>query len=389
MPELDSLRGIAILGVVFYHGLSQYDSARLPWLGHVFLVGTKYGWLGVNLFFVLSGFLITGILLDSKSGPSYYKRFYIRRALRILPAYFLLLFFLVLFSRTGLADRHVSWSFVGLSLIYLSNFTNFFHVPMQYGPLWSLAVEEQYYLLWPTAVRAISRKLVAFCALGVFLFCPLLRGIAFALGHSSEVGYTWMVADGLATGSLLAILARTLLSERRSMKWFSIICPTVSIVLIGAGSGYGTLSPITPPTVIGAALRWTLFNILFAGSLSGALVIGTSRWSGIVQRPIMRFFGEISYGLYLVHTLAFDLIDHLSARFSPSLGRLAVQGHITMMLIRFIVGPGFATGCAFLSRRYFEEPFLKLKDRWTASPKMGVVASPGGDQPVVRADGAA
>src|ERR1700686_53956 len=89
MPELDTVRGLAILLVLFFHGFGfQFASAPLPRLAHLFVVATMPGWVGVNLFFVLSGFLITGILLDSKNHPHYYRRFYVRRALRILPAYY-------------------------------------------------------------------------------------------------------------------------------------------------------------------------------------------------------------------------------------------------------------------------------------------------------------
>jgi peptidoglycan/LPS O-acetylase OafA/YrhL len=99
----------------------------------------------------------------------------------------LLLLLLLLLPRIGIVEGRISWSFVGLSLIYLSNVTNFFGVAMQYGPLWSLAVEEQFYLLWPAAVRNLSQRALAFCALAVFLGCPLLRAIAFAYGHPAEV----------------------------------------------------------------------------------------------------------------------------------------------------------------------------------------------------------
>jgi len=176
MPELDTLRGVAILAVVFYHGFSQCDTTGLPGIVRAFFAASRFGWLGVNLFFVLSGFLITGILLDSKGTPRYYKSFYVRRALRILPAYLLLLLLLLLLPRIGVVDGRISWSFVGLSLIYLSNVTNFFGVAMQYGPLWSLAVEEQFYLLWPAAVRNLSRRALAFCAVAVFLGCPFFAG---------------------------------------------------------------------------------------------------------------------------------------------------------------------------------------------------------------------
>jgi len=369
MPELDTLRGVAILAVVFYHGFSHCDTTGLPGIVRAFFAATRFGWLGVNLFFVLSGFLITGILLDSKGTPRYYKSFYIRRALRILPAYLLLLLLLLLLPRIGVVEGRISWGFVGLSLIYLSNVTNFFGVAMQYGPLWSLAVEEQFYLLWPAAVRNLSRRALAFCALAVFLGCPLLRAIAFAYGHPAEVWYTWMVADGLASGSLLAISSRTLLTDRRSMKWFSVLCITASLLLIVAGARFGTLSPGAPTTLLGASLRWTLFNVLFTGTLGAALLLGASRWTRIVQRPVLQFFGEISYGLYLIHTLVFEVTGRFVAPFAIRLARLTLRSDapLTLILIRFLVGSGAATLIALLSRRYFEEPFLNLKDKWAVA----------------------
>ncbi|HKN71329.1 MAG TPA: acyltransferase [Terriglobales bacterium] len=369
MPELDTLRGVAILAVVFYHGLSQCDTTGLPGIARAVFAASRFGWLGVNLFFVLSGFLITGILLDSKGTPRYYKSFYVRRALRILPAYLLLLLLLLLLPRIGIVEGRISWSFVGLSLIYLSNVTNFFGVAMQYGPLWSLAVEEQFYLLWPAAVRNLSQRALAFCALAVFLGCPLLRAIAFAYGHPAEVWYTWMVADGLASGSLLAISSRTLLTDRRSMKWFSALCMTASLLLISLAARFGTLSPVPPTTLLGASLRWTLFNVLFTGMLGTALLLGASGWAQIVRRPVLQFFGEISYGLYLIHTLVFEVTGHFVAPVAMRLARFRVQGDapLPLILIRFLVGAVAATLIAFLSRRYFEEPFLKLKNRWAAS----------------------
>ena len=365
MPELDTLRGLAILAVVFYHGFSQCDTTGLPAIVLALVNVARFGWLGVNLFFVLSGFLITGILLDSKRTANFYKRFYVRRALRILPAYFLLLLFLLLPPRIGIVDRQISWGFVGLSLVYLSNFTYFFGVSMQYGPLWSLAVEEQFYLLWPAAVRNLSRRGLGFCALAIFLACPLLRATAFAFGHLAEAQYTWMVADGLASGSLLAILSRTSLAERRSMKWFSALCITSSVLLIGLGWRFGTLSFAHPATILGASLRWTLFNVLFSGTLSAVLLLGTSPWARIVQRPLLQFFGEISYGLYLIHTLVFEVTGRFVT--PTTMGFAGLSGDFPLTLMRFLVGAMAATMIAFLSRRYFEEPFLKLKDRWTAT----------------------
>src|SRR5580698_1276384 len=120
MPELDTIRGIAVLGVLLLHAFAwQYGGLHFGVLAQTFLVATQPGGLGVNLFFVLSGFLITGILLDSRDKPYFYRRFYTRRALRILPAYYLLLIVLLVL-------RSSSAAFVGLSFVYLANMTDFF-----------------------------------------------------------------------------------------------------------------------------------------------------------------------------------------------------------------------------------------------------------------------
>ena len=176
-----------------------------------------------------------------------------------------------------------------------------------------------------------------------------------------------MVADGLASGSLLAISSRTLLTDRRSMKWFSALCITASLLLISLGARFGTLSPVPPTTLLGASLRWTLFNVLFTGMLGTALLLGSSGWARIVRRPVLQFFGEISYGLYLIHTLVFEVTGHFVVPVVMRLARLKVQGEAPLALIRFLVGAVAATLIAFLSRRYFEQPFLKLKDKWAAA----------------------
>ena len=154
MPELDSVRGIAILMVLFFHGLAPPLSSPVAGWARTLLAFTQAGWTGVNLFFVLSGFLITGILLDSKARPHYFQRFYLRRVLRILPALYVTLAALWLIGQ-------ISWRFLALSAFFLANSVNFFGQALQYGPLWSLAVEEHFYLLWPSLVRKFSSSTLA------------------------------------------------------------------------------------------------------------------------------------------------------------------------------------------------------------------------------------
>ena len=356
MPELDSVRGIAITGVLLLHAFYwQYSSFQFSGLPRLFMLATAPGWLGVNLFFVLSGFLITGILLDSKEKPQYFRRFYIRRALRILPAYYLLLILLAVLHSS-------SWSFIGLSFVYLANVTGLFGVPADYGPLWSLAVEEHYYIFWPAIVYKLTRRHLAIVTVGICLLIPVLRAVFFHLGYTAGLGwYTWFVADGLATGSLLAIFLRT----SASRKMVVVVSGTLLVagfILSIVGRPFGIL---TRERVLGAALQQTVIDIVFAGFLLLVLLLGTSAHRRYVNNSVLRFLGYISYGLYLIHLLVFRMYDKLCRMFWPSLQ--PTPRHFGLIVLRFFLAGGAAIGLAYLSRKYFEERFLQLKSRFAGA----------------------
>lgn len=374
MPELDSLRGVAILLVLFFHG---FDSPEIVWSrlsmpARAFFTACLGGWTGVYLFFVLSGFLITGILLDSKPKPQYYRRFYIRRALRILPAFYLLLLLLIVLPRTGwLAHRKVGWPFIALSFAYLANMTTLFGVPGQYAVLWSLAVEEHFYLIWPAVIRGLSRRAIAWCALAIFLVSPALRAGAYWINWNPTATYTWLAADGLAIGALLGTLSRGWLAERIPMWKFSILCTSAAVAVFLLGTPFGIWRGVT---FTGAVFQQTAVNLFCTGVLGLTLLAGTSRFRWMVQWRWLRWFGEISYGLYLFHMLAFDFVDHSIIRFFPDYYP-QVLASIGPLFVRFLVSMGIAVGAAFLSRKYFEERFLKLKGRWT-TPTSGLLPCP-------------
>lgn len=356
MPELDSLRGIAILGVLFLHGFYwPYASLRLSSFGTLFLRATQPGWLGVNLFFVLSGFLITGILLDSKARPDFYKRFYGRRALRILPAYYLLLLLLGLLGQAGPA-------YLGLSFVYLANVTDLFGVANDYGPLWSLAVEEHYYIFWPTVVRNVSTRGVAIIASSILVLVPVLRAFAFLGGHTAGLAsYTWFVADGLAAGGLIAVLLRTNISRKRLVQLTCLlIVAAIAISIVGSPHGI-----LTRNTVLGAALQHTVITVLFGGVLLGCLLVGTSAQAAWVNQPTLQFFGYISYGLYLIHLMVFRVYDVLCRKIWPEL--LPRNDHFGLIALRFVFAGSAAVGLAYLSRKYFEQRFLNMKDKLETS----------------------
>jgi peptidoglycan/LPS O-acetylase OafA/YrhL len=360
MPELDTLRGIAVLLVLFFHGfyfatLADRFHGPVRW----FVMATDMGWMGVNLFFVLSGFLITGILLDGRNDSGYYRRFYVRRALRILPAYYGFLLLLFAIVRLGLVNRQTSWQFLGVSLVYLSNVSILFGVPSQYGALWSLSVEEHFYLLWPAAVRNVSRRFLAWTCVLIIVVCPLLRAFYYWRHYEYGAGYTWLVADGLAWGALLALLARGKVSSRRGMARFGAICLAGTAGLVVVLLPFGIASS---RTMAGGLLIVSVINSFFAGALALALVLGSGPWKGVFNLRVLKFFGEISYGLYLVEMLAFDVVDRILGHWGLQVSH--TRGSFAVVLLRFALAATLATTVAYLSRRYYEEPFLRLKHKF-------------------------
>jgi peptidoglycan/LPS O-acetylase OafA/YrhL len=345
MPELDSVRGIAILSVVFFHGMARPLHAELSTFGGWLFTLSQYGWSGVNLFFVLSGFLITGILLDSRQRPDYFRRFYFRRALRILPALYGVLLILLI-------SGWISFRFMGISVLFLANFAGVLGAGGGYGPLWSLAVEEHFYMLWPLLVRRYSLRKLMILASAICIGSPFLRILTLvdsSVPQHFASFYTWFNVDGLSLGALLAIWLR--MSSFRRDQLARIALPVM--VLSSAAFLFLGGHPWADATVVKSAC-----NLASAGFLSCMLLVGTSKWGFVIDRPILRFFGFISYGLYLVHVATFHLIDIM---LSHHLAILIGNGKpMIATLLRFGSGLVVGTGIAYLSRRFFEEKFLRV-----------------------------
>lgn len=357
MPELDSIRGIAILAVLIYHGFYwKTDLSVFPRFERLIITTFWAGRLGVNLFFVLSGFLITGLLLDSRCRKDYFRRFYIRRGLRILPAYLATIAIL-------LAIHYTTSAFIVLSLAYLSNLTPLFGVAIGYPVLWSLAVEEHFYLVWPTIVRWFRVQALLYCSLAIIVLSPICRLVSFYIAHnrgsvSFEINdYTWNSADGLACGAVLAIILREYNLDRRRLLQVCCLCILLSATIWIFGLPFGIISRQTP---FGMALQVVPWHFLFVALIGICLVVGTGQRHSLVQIPILRFFGEISYGLYLIHVLVFEGFDWLAKQYRvPGIG----WGKMSDLAVRFAYAGCGAVLLAYLSRRQFENRFLKLKSR--------------------------
>ena len=232
IPPLDGVRGVAIILVLISH---------LDWTPPVFagrprevLVNFAYtGWTGVELFFVLSGFLITGILLDSKRAENYFSLFYIRRALRILPLSYATLFAaFILFPLLGrLGVPHFPRIFYSAQLwcwFYVGNWAPFWHKHIPYfGHFWSLAVEEQFYLVWPCVVYMTRRRTLTRTCLALALVAQVLK-IALAVKGVDVYNLTTSHLDSLGLGALAALIVR-------DEKWIRRLFPHLKHFISGIG----------------------------------------------------------------------------------------------------------------------------------------------------------
>lgn len=376
-PALDGLRAIAFFMVFLQHYM------YIPW-----------GNSGVNLFFVLSGFLITGILWDTRDSPHRARNFYIRRTLRIFPLYYGI--FLVLLLLTPLL--HWQWSKYWMAWpLYLGNYLRFFNPSaaqsgsvlqlaadaglflgrsatgghINLGHFWSLCVEEQFYLLWPWVVFSIpSRRALLWLSSIVVLVLPFLR--FFMQPHLSawllkeEIFYrlTPFELDSLLLGAVLALLWRSP-SRQRMLSFAQRITPFALLVCAAAYVWTARHSPDAFGEFRFPTWRWT-FGLSLTNALSAILIVCALRPETWVYRAMsvswIRSVGRISYGAYIFH----DIYDSRAHDIFRNAFPVFVHTH------RFASGLFVAVPClivtlllASLSFRFFESPFLNLKEKFS------------------------
>ena len=362
IPALDGLRGCAILAVLLLHftsALTTPTGAPARLVKQVF----SLGWTGVDLFFVLSGFLITGILADARETPHRYRTFYARRALRILPLYygFVLLLFVVpplIGARTyttAFADQLPYW-------LYLQNFWPLSNGALDFAAhLWSLAIEEQFYLAWPLVVFTLSRT----AALRVCVLC-LAGALAYRVASVFMVDdlrtvyfHTLGRIDGLALGGAIALMARGNggLARLRRM------APAVLILSVALLAG-APLHPsgYNPGGAYMVSVGYSALALFFGALLVLALDGGWPALPRLLSGRVLRFFGRYSYGLYVVHVplIALARLAGVSPdAFAGTRWELAaLLGYVALMAAASIV-------VALASWNLYEKPFLKLKSRFT------------------------
>ncbi len=341
--SLDGVRGIAALMVMFFHFFSGLNTQS-----HLLGLLAKYsvfGQTGVSLFFVLSGFLITRILLHTKESPYFFRNFYIRRTLRIFPLYYLflaLVFFVVpLLQNIRIAPfSEQVWYWV-----YLQNIAITFEWKNA-GPIhfWSLAVEEHFYLFWPLVVYCLEPKKIK-VVIAVLIAAAFITRIILVNNGLETFYFTLARMDELAVGALLAILeteGKLKPSNANKFIWLFLllIIPTLILWVLSTGQKLAAIQ----------VSKYALLSFCYF-SLTGFIISVKENHLIIKSLRLFSYTGKISYGLYVYHPLCFFLIGYYFK--------------IQSVLLLFLASFAFSYLAATLSFYLFENKFLTLKEKLT------------------------
>lgn len=360
---LDGIRGIAILMVLIVHLFPLHAESAFTL---VIARASGLFWLGVDLFFVLSGYLITGILLRSRGEPGYYRNFLLRRTLRIFPAYFLVLAFIMLvlpLVHAPLADGSLQalWPWF---VSYLQNWPIALRGDSFPWPgvnhFWSLAIEEQFYVIWPLVVALVAGARLRTLCIAIIVGTVLLRAGLYFAGTDWTFLYTSTVTrlDGLAIGALIATLspaqARAWLPHAR---WIGGLALGVLLALSAMGGGLYSERVV----VIALTSATACFGALLLITHAGALPTWAQR---LLAAPSLRWLGLYSYGIYLLHYVLYWPIHYAVDALLPGMVETATN--------RFLLTVGLLTlavtlAAAWAMFRCVEAPLLRLREREHAS----------------------
>lgn len=360
IPALDALRGLAILVVTFYR--FRYGPEDDSYAGQLLAHGLHWGSRGVDLFFVLSGFLITGILFDSKTrDPHFFRNFYARRTLRIFPLYFgSLALFLILMPLCfampiafDAARENQFWLWAYCSNIYMS-----FDGSWCFGALdhfWSLAVEEHFYLVWPFVIFFCSQRQALIAALSIAALAALGRiglSVVTEPGVAVDVA-TWFRCDALLIGSAFALLLRGNM-DRSTFRWIAWGALTIGLL--------GSVPWLLQPESRMKTIPHTTFAIMFGGVVAlAATSAPQSWWQKVWNSRILGTFGRYSYAMYVFQA---PLMPLLAPVFSTAMLLNYTGSVFAARLIYILSMTALTFALAIVSWHVLEKHCLKLKKRF-------------------------
>lgn len=371
VPALDGVRGLAILLVLLHHFVAQTTptnrlEAAVIWV-------CSYGSLGVDLFFVLSGFLITGILYDARGDPHFFRNFYMRRVLRIFPLYYAVLavvFFVVPLipalrgSEIAALRDEQAWAWLYGVNVYLALHGDWVMSYIEH--FWSLAVEEHFYFIWPLVVWRFAAKRGALLGVAVGTAALSFGGrVVASLVGVNAVAITVLTPfqlDALLLGGFFAVYLRTPAGEAAARR---AVAPLLllggGVLLLQFALHHFTASGV--PAV--RSLRSGAFHVLFTAVLLQALVAPVSSMIGRFFRSrAMMALGTYSYGLYVYHHFLSYYFTRHGTEFALA---SAVGSHTAAVAIQALAGMAASMAVAWLSYELFEKYFLQLKRLWPSS----------------------
>jgi peptidoglycan/LPS O-acetylase OafA/YrhL len=368
IPVLDGLRGIAILLVVL-HNVVGWQGTTHSLLEKAVYFALAPGWIGVQLFFALSGFLITGILLDSRGRPGALRAFWVRRALRIFPLYYAVtlagavvvpaLLPLPAGMLAAVEQNRVYY------FTYVSNWTDLRNGGIPYFPhFWSLAIEEQFYLVWPLAVMALDRRKLLRVAVGLAVLALLARAAMRLDGLPAGSAYEFTIArmDALTLGGAASVVLRDEALLVRVTPWLrrTLVLSAASLL-------------VTWPFTRGFRVDDEFVQVVGYGVLSVfcvALVLEVvvrpgSTLARRLSAPWLRWLGKYSYAIYVLH---YPIALVLAPRFTPTIATAPPLVSLATLFLFEAVVLGASVAGALVSWNVLERWALALKDRFAARP---------------------
>lgn len=341
-PGLDFVRGLAIILVVLYHYFPFF----------------KIGWIGVDLFFVLSGFLITTKLLECRNEDNFFQNFYLRRILRLFPIYFLALIAFYTLSPVFFSDKQNGsvFDFYNQNWVWFFTFTqNFLFIKKGPAPepylmhFWSLAIEEQFYLLWPFLVYFCRRESLFKCILiSIFFSALFFRIYSHQTSQSFAPYYFHLVAraDSLAAGAFLAILQ---MSKKEINKFWGVgILLFFIAIFLSALVKFKNVDFDNPYLLtVGYSITCMFFTLVCYRAIKHPMMSK--------KYLVVKYLGKISYGIYVYHLPIFLAGNYLLKNFIFQIGVFQFFSNLLLLVITIVVSS--------LSYRFIELPFIKLKGK--------------------------
>lgn len=350
-PALDGLRGIAILMVVAFHNFNYTN--------YFF-----FGWLGVDLFFVISGFLITEILLNTVDEPKYLRNFYLRRILRIFPLYYLLLIICLLILPAIPSLQESMHYYSKNQLWYWFYLQNWLYILKPQGSnnllihLWSLAVEEQFYLIWPFIILIVRNK-KTLLAITVILFAAIMitRSILWVTNTGTPFTdlFLYTRIDGLCLGCSLALLRKIKPALIGNSIAIIVTCFAImNFIFFFFNRNNGFTFPYF--TFIG----FTTFSVLFLLLVNESISNENGVTAKLFKIPLLKFFGKISYGFYIIHWPVYKFSTPFFMSIQKNNGD---TNSLTSKIISSCLATILALSLSILSYHFFEKRFLQLKKK--------------------------